>query len=118
MRFRPTIRGHRSTVIEQEDTQSSELCVPPDTTLSLWCLRPPSLASFPVLLAHENYHGATHSPCPPCFVLLGPPGAGKGTLGVLLEKFLGFRHVSCGELLRQVFTQASQSITKKIVIVS
>ena len=60
---------------------------------------------FSVLLAHEMHRGATHSRIPPCFVLLGPPGAGKGTLGVLLEQYLGFRHLSCGELLRQASVQ-------------
>ncbi|MBI4353998.1 MAG: nucleoside monophosphate kinase [Candidatus Omnitrophica bacterium] len=33
-------------------------------------------------------------------VLLGPPGAGKGTLAGILEKELGLAHVSTGEIFR------------------
>lgn len=33
-------------------------------------------------------------------VLLGPPGSGKGTQGVLLKQRLGFEHVSTGDILR------------------
>ena len=34
-------------------------------------------------------------------ILLGPPGSGKGTIAVQLQKELGLRHVSSGHLLRR-----------------
>uniref|UniRef100_A0A0K0F634 UMP-CMP kinase n=1 Tax=Strongyloides venezuelensis TaxID=75913 RepID=A0A0K0F634_STRVS len=33
--------------------------------------------------------------------VLGPPGAGKGTLCSMIQEKLGYRHLSAGELLRQ-----------------
>src|SRR3990172_1306083 len=35
------------------------------------------------------------------FVLLGPPGAGKGTQAVALARSLGLAHVATGDLFRQ-----------------
>lgn len=36
----------------------------------------------------------------PIFVIIGPPGSGKGTQGDLLEKNLGFKKISTGDILR------------------
>ena len=36
----------------------------------------------------------------PIVVIMGPPGSGKGTQGDLLEKSLGFKKVSTGDILR------------------
>ena len=39
-------------------------------------------------------------PAGPVVILLGPPGVGKGTQGVLLAEERGWRHVATGDLLR------------------
>ena len=41
-------------------------------------------------------------------VLIGPPGAGKGTHAQLLEKELGIPHLSTGEMLRAAATQGTE----------
>lgn len=41
-------------------------------------------------------------------VLLGPPGAGKGTHAVMLSKELGLAHISTGNLLRQNVSQGTE----------
>ena len=41
-------------------------------------------------------------------VLIGPPGAGKGTHAQLLEKELGIPHLSTGEMLRKAASQGTE----------
>ncbi len=41
-------------------------------------------------------------------VLVGPPGAGKGTQAVLLAKELGVPHISTGEMLRESIASGSE----------
>ena len=36
----------------------------------------------------------------PIFIIIGPPGSGKGTQGDLLEKNMGFKKISTGDILR------------------
>ncbi len=42
-------------------------------------------------------------------VLLGPPGAGKGTHSQILSKDLGLPHVSTGDMLREAIRQGSSA---------
>ncbi|MBZ0204441.1 MAG: adenylate kinase [Ignavibacteria bacterium] len=40
-------------------------------------------------------------------IILGPPGAGKGTQSVLLAKLLSIKHLSTGEILRKAVTDGT-----------
>ena len=40
-------------------------------------------------------------------IILGPPGAGKGTQSVLIAKKLGLKHLSTGEILRKAVTEGT-----------
>jgi adenylate kinase len=41
-------------------------------------------------------------------IILGPPGAGKGTQSVLIAKKLGLKHLSTGEILRKAVTEGTE----------
>ncbi len=41
-------------------------------------------------------------------VLLGPPGAGKGTQAVLVTKHFGISHISTGEMMRSAVSSGSE----------
>ncbi len=41
-------------------------------------------------------------------IILGPPGAGKGTQSVLLAKLLSIKHLSTGEILRKAVTEGTE----------
>ena len=41
-------------------------------------------------------------------IILGPPGAGKGTQSILIAKKLGINHLSTGEILRKAVTEGTE----------
>ncbi len=43
-----------------------------------------------------------------CFVIMGPPGAGKGTQAMLLAKDREIAHISTGAMLREVSKQGTE----------
>lgn len=40
-------------------------------------------------------------------IILGPPGAGKGTQSILIAQELGLKHLSTGEILRKAVTEGT-----------
>ena len=44
------------------------------------------------------------------FVLLGPPGAGKGTHGANLGRYLTVPHIATGDMLRKIIETDDTSI--------
>jgi adenylate kinase len=41
-------------------------------------------------------------------IILGPPGAGKGTQSILVAEKLGLKHLSTGEILRKAVTEGTE----------
>ncbi len=41
-------------------------------------------------------------------IILGPPGAGKGTQSILIAQKLGLKHLSTGEILRKAVTDGTE----------
>ena len=50
-------------------------------------------------------------------VLLGPPGSGKGTQGNLLAGQLSARHLSTGDLFREILKDESHPLYNKVQII-
>jgi adenylate kinase len=51
-------------------------------------------------------------------VLLGPPGSGKGTQGSLLADRLNVRHLSTGDLFRDILKNLSHPLYSKVQVVN
>jgi adenylate kinase len=42
------------------------------------------------------------------FILMGPPGSGKGTQGSILARYLGFEHIATGDMFRAEVTKGTE----------
>ena len=47
-------------------------------------------------------------------IILGPPGAGKGTLAKRISKEYNLNHISAGELIRQELTNQNPLMLKLV----
>jgi len=48
-----------------------------------------------------------HNTKKPAFIILGPPGSGKGTQGIILGKIPRFFHCACGDVFRSLDTRTA-----------
>jgi adenylate kinase len=51
-------------------------------------------------------------------ILLGPPGSGKGTQGSLLSKQLKAKHLSTGDLFREILKDPSHPLYPKVQVIN
>ncbi|KAK9464884.1 adenylate kinase [Lipomyces arxii] len=62
----------------------------------------------PIPTLKETFKTELPSPSPVGLVLMGPPGAGKGTQAPVLSKFFNACHLSTGDILRSHVTRGTE----------